>query len=226
MKDRYNIFKAVLIDRFAPSSRQQSRNLLKGVQLDNHSPSKLFRHMRKLAGKDADSQLVLELWSTALPSTIQEMLTVCCDEQTGEAQARVSDRLYARHREDGPKIAAISISSDMGRRDDETSPSRYHRYRGHGDTRAIRVRSPPPRQRPRSPASSPRRAYSARGPPHCTWFLRSRMNGAHAGITKALISPQSHWFSVRIRPFSISDEPFGHHTNSHNDISLCYQWHG
>ncbi len=125
MEDRYKIFKAALIDRFAPSSRQQKRKLLQGVKLDNRSPSELLRHMRKLAGKDADSQLVLELWTTALPSNIQDMLIVCCDEQTGEAQARVADRLYARHREDEPNIAPISISSDMGRRDDqyETSPS-------------------------------------------------------------------------------------------------------
>ncbi len=64
-------------------------------------------------------------------------LTVCSDEQTGEAQARVADRLYARHREDEPNIAPISIASNMGRRDDqyETSPSRYHRSRGHGEKR-------------------------------------------------------------------------------------------
>ncbi len=65
IKDRYNIFKAALIDRLAPSSRQQTRNLLQGVKLDNRSPSELLRHMRKLEGKDADSQLVLELWTTA-----------------------------------------------------------------------------------------------------------------------------------------------------------------
>ncbi len=61
MKERNNIFKEALIDRFAPSSRQQTRKVLQGVKLDNRSPSELLRHMRKLAGKDADSQLVLEL---------------------------------------------------------------------------------------------------------------------------------------------------------------------
>ncbi len=126
MKDRYSIFKAVLIDRFAPSSRLQTNKLLQGVKLDNRSPSELLRHTRKFAEKDADFQPVLELWTTALPSNTQDMLTVCCDEQTGEAQAQVADRLYARHREVEPNIAPISISSDMGRRDDqcEISPSR------------------------------------------------------------------------------------------------------
>ncbi len=63
--------------------------------------------MRKLTGKDADSQLVLEFYPTALPSNIQHMLTVRCGEQTGEAQARFAERLYARHREVELNIAPI-----------------------------------------------------------------------------------------------------------------------
>ncbi len=33
-------------------------------------------------------------------------------------------------------------------------------------------------------------------------------------------------FSVRIRPFSISDEPFEHNANLYNGISPCCQWYG
>ncbi len=93
MKNGYNIFKAALIDRFALSSHQQTRKLLQGVKLDNHSPSELLRPIRKLAGKNADSQLVLELWTPNFPSNMQDKLTVCCNDQTGEAQARAAYRL-------------------------------------------------------------------------------------------------------------------------------------
>ncbi len=68
--------------------RQQTRKLLHSVKLVNCSKSELLRHMRKLAGKDADSQIVLELLTTALPPNIQDVLTVCCDEQSGEALTR------------------------------------------------------------------------------------------------------------------------------------------
>ncbi len=46
MKNRYNIFKAALIDRFAPSSRQQTRKLLQGMKLDNR-PGHLFGAITK-----------------------------------------------------------------------------------------------------------------------------------------------------------------------------------
>ncbi len=69
--------------------------ILTSVTLNNRSPSELLRLGRKLAGKDAVFQLVLQLWTTAIPPNIQDMLTVCCDEQTGEAKARVPNRLYA-----------------------------------------------------------------------------------------------------------------------------------
>ncbi len=74
--------------------------------------------------------VVLQLWTTTLPPNIQDMLTMGCDEQTGEAQARVPDRQYA--------------CLHMGLRDDryETSPSQNYRSRGLGDTKAIRVRPP------------------------------------------------------------------------------------
>ncbi len=39
--------------------------------------------------------VVLQLWTTALPPNIQDTLTVGCGEQTGEAQDRVPDRMYA-----------------------------------------------------------------------------------------------------------------------------------
>ncbi len=65
MKDRYNIFKTALINRFALSSRRQTHELLQGVKLNNCSPSELLRRMRKLADKDADSPQVLQLWTTA-----------------------------------------------------------------------------------------------------------------------------------------------------------------
>ncbi len=47
LNDRYK----PLIDRFAPSRRQQTRKLLQGVKLDNRLPSGLLRHMRKLCGQ-------------------------------------------------------------------------------------------------------------------------------------------------------------------------------
>ncbi len=60
MKDRYNIFKAVLIDRLAPSSRLQTNKLLQGMKLDKRSPSEAFEaiHNQSDQGAKATSKLL------------------------------------------------------------------------------------------------------------------------------------------------------------------------
>lgn len=55
MKDRYNIFKAALIDRFAVSNTQQMWVLLQGVMVANRKPLEPLLHMKKLAGKNASN---------------------------------------------------------------------------------------------------------------------------------------------------------------------------
>ncbi len=113
--------------------------------------------MRKLAGKDADSQLVLELWNTALPFYIQGILTLCCDEQTGKCKPD-TERTNPTYRPfPSLTIWDVAMTSTRPAPPDTTALvgiGTKERYEYH----LLR------QDRGLNPASSPRRAYPQDGP--------------------------------------------------------------
>ncbi|KYM98353.1 hypothetical protein ALC62_10939 [Cyphomyrmex costatus] len=75
-KDKYNILKTALIDRFTDSEEKRLRQLLAGIELNDKKPSDLLREIKQLSGGSLADNVLHSLWLQRLPFRVQATLAV------------------------------------------------------------------------------------------------------------------------------------------------------
>ncbi|XP_018400067.1 PREDICTED: uncharacterized protein LOC108777628 [Cyphomyrmex costatus] len=94
-KDKYNILKTALIDRFTDSEEKRLRQLLAGIELNDKKPSDLLREIKQLSGGSLADNVLHSLWLQRLPFRVQATLAVVGDVPLNKL-AELADKILER----------------------------------------------------------------------------------------------------------------------------------
>lgn len=89
--DQYETLKTAVIKLTALSDERRITLLLEKAPLGDTKPTRLLRDLRKLAGPDADEQLLRQLWMQRLPSSLQPIATMLAKTQSLTELAEAAD---------------------------------------------------------------------------------------------------------------------------------------
>jgi hypothetical protein len=89
----YEKFKSEILQRFAESDNLRIQRLLQFEEIGDRTPSEFYRHLRELATPDVSEKMVLTLWKTRLPPSVQHVLATVMDFDAA-TQMRVADSVY------------------------------------------------------------------------------------------------------------------------------------
>ena len=104
---RYQVLKAAVTRAVVPSLKARAKELFKGPELGDQTPSQLLNQMTSLAGPHiSENPLFRELWLQRLPPMAQAIFSAIPSQTLSEA-ATIADNIVACTREPGsPFVAA------------------------------------------------------------------------------------------------------------------------